>query len=213
MSTAVSATINKDYPLHAKVLAIAEGEYAKRVREIPSGSNNGPDVNKYQHATWLKVPAPGAMGWPWCVAFWQWCTAQAGLNMPWKSAGAYDVLAWAQKNGFATTHPIPGDAVVFNIGKGHLSIFDRIEGDTVHTVDGNWGDRVTPVAHKLSEVRGYVHVPEQPVSIVVKKPTFEVVTSASGTAQVVYVSGVNSIAKKLPGLMKRFTQITIRRRK
>jgi hypothetical protein len=147
------------------------------------------------------------------VAFWQWCTAQAGPQMPYKGAGAYVLLDWAKQHGFATTQPIPGDAVVFNIGPGHLGVFDRIEGDTVHTIDGNWGDIVTPVAHKLSLVRGYVHVPEKPVPTVVKKPTYEVVTSASGKTQVVYVSGVNSIAKKLPGLIRRFGQITIRRAK
>lgn len=193
-TTAVPATVEKEYPLHAKVLAIAEQEYAKRVHEIPAGMNNGPDVNKYQHATWLKVPNPGQKGWPWCVAFWQWCTVQAGLQMLYKGAGAYELYKWAQQHGFATSRPIPGDAVVFNIGEGHLAVFDRIEGETVHTIDGNWGDRVTPVAHKLSDVRGYVHVPEKPVSIVVKKPAHEVVTSASGTKQVVYVSGVKAVA-------------------
>ncbi len=203
----------RQYPLHERAITLARREAARGVREEPLGSNNGVDVRRYQACTWLTPPRPGAAGWPWCVAFWQWCSKEAGLKIPYRGAGAYALLDWARQHGWATMQPVAGDAVVFGIGAGHVGVFDHHDGDLVHTIDGNWTDRVVAVAHPTANVRGYVHIPEAGVTPPVKNPIFEVVTSASGHTKIVYVSGARAIRRKLPELLNRYGGITIRRRK
>lgn len=198
---------------HARAIELARREAQHGVHEQPLGSNNGDEVRRYQAATWLTPPRPGATGWPWCVAFWQWCSREAGLAMPYKGAGAYALLDWAKKQGWTTRTPVPGDAVVFGIGAGHVGVYDHADQQLVHTIDGNWTDRVVAVAHPAPKVRGYVHIPEAAEPRPVKPPRFEVVSSASGHEKILYVSGARAVARKLPELLNRYGGLTIRRRR
>src|SRR6185436_1835590 len=111
------------YPIHDRALQVARGQIG--VHEQPMGSNTGPQVREYQAATFL-----GGTGWPWCSAFVLWCWQKAGHPLPYKTAGAYDFLNWAKRKGWArsSTELVPGDLVVFNVGSGHISMFERWEG-------------------------------------------------------------------------------------
>jgi hypothetical protein len=203
------AKMPEEYPKHEQVVDLARRELQRGVHEI-GGANRGPDVQKYQRATWL----PGT-AWPWCVAFWQWCTREAGLKMPYLGAGAYALYAWASKNGYATKSPMPGDAVIINMGSGHCAIYVRQEGNVVHTIDGNKGNAVRQGEYPRSIIRGFVHVPEKPTvaPAVVKPPVFEVVTSINGKSKIVYVSGGKAIGRKMGELLNRYGGVTVRRRK
>jgi cell wall-associated NlpC family hydrolase len=195
---------------HDKAMVIARVEVG--VHEEPMRSNRGPRVQVYQHATWL----PGT-GWPWCVAFVQWVWKKAGLEFPDKTAGAYDLLARAKKRGLSVpvSKALPGDAIVFKIGSGHAALLARpyhLTEPYVETIDGNVSDMVAHRRRHITTVKGAVHVPEvvdKPMTPA-KPPLFEVVTSESGHAKVVYVSGAKAISKKLDQLLRKHGRFTIR---
>jgi hypothetical protein len=109
----------------------------------------------------------------------------------------------------------PGAAVVFNIGTGHVGMLEKPYdgGSSVHTIDGNWQDAVTRVAHPVNLVRGVVDPVEVGVTPAAKHARWEVVTSASGHSKLVFASGEKGVAKKLPQILNRWGGVTIRRRK
>lgn len=199
--------------IHHRVLELADGELRRGVQEIPLGSNSGPSVIQYQHSTWL-----GGTGWPWCVAFWQWCCAKAGLDVPWKGAGAYAALDWARKHNLDVKldRAGVGDALVLNIGAGHLAIIakDGPFGSTVPTINGNVSDRVKRVDWPRSSVRGAIHIPEKHSAPKPKPPSFEVVTSVNGHRKIVWSGSATGLRGALARLMKRYPgDLTIRKRK
>ena len=194
---------------HARALDIARKEIG--VHEVPMGKNTGPRVEQYQGADWI----PGG-GYAWCVSFVQWCWKQAGHPLPYPTAGAYDLLKWARKNGWATKKPVPGDAVILNVGSGHCAMFERFDGNLVHTIDGNSSDQVKANVWPRSAVRGYVHIKVEGEEKVKppKPPLWEVVTSESGHSKVLFTARDRfEIAKKLPGFLGKANGVTIRRRK
>jgi peptidoglycan hydrolase-like protein with peptidoglycan-binding domain len=147
-------------------LKIVLGEH--NVKEVPNGSNWGPDIEKYG----------GKPGQPWCCWFWSWGNRQAfgryslgrkhGLcRRAWNVAGnrgmAYDK---------GTYVPIPGDAFVMLYrdgggrftGKGHIGYVLRTaeEGGVataINTVEGNSGNRVKVGRRKLSnaDIVGFIN--------------------------------------------------------
>lgn len=144
------------YPLHERALRIARAELG--VTEHPMGSNTGRRVRQYQAATFLN-----GTGWPWCAAFCCWVWERAGHKLPYPTASAYGMLNWAQGAGWAKpSHAlVPGDLVVFNVGSGHIAIFERWEGNLIHTIDGNHLNRVMRAARPWSKVAGGIHIPER----------------------------------------------------
>jgi hypothetical protein len=193
---------------HQKAVEIARYEIG--VHEHPMGSNTGERVRIYQHATWL----PGTH-WPWCVAFWQYCTQQAGLRFPDLTAGAYDLHKRAKKRGLAVavSEAVPGDAIVFKIGSGHAAMLAEPYTRTdpyVHTIDGNVSDMVAERRRHITTVLGAVHIPELARQTPSLPPLFEIVTSESGHAKIVYVSGAKAISRKLDRILRKHGRITIR---
>jgi len=77
----------------ADVLAIARGELG--YTESPQGSNK----NKY--GRWY-----GLGGEPWCMMFVQWCCAQAGVNLPARTASCGAMMRAAQAAGCWVTGTI-----------------------------------------------------------------------------------------------------------
>lgn len=200
------------YPKHEKALRSALADVG--VHEQPMGSNTGPRIVVYQHATWL-----AGTRWPWCCAFILYHQLRGGLTMPYKGAGAYALYAWAEKQGWTVPakQAIPGDTVVFNIGAGHAAMLqERVRALSVKTVDGNVSDRVDLRERPLTLARGFIHIPEQAVTPPVpvpKPPMFEVVRSVSGHQQVIFNGKASTIGRKLPRFLQRNPAITIRRRK
>jgi hypothetical protein len=131
-----------------QVLEAAEKEHAKGVKEIPDGSNWGPEIQKYG----------GRKGWAWCCLFFSWITKVAlgfyvmGGNL----ARCFAVYERAKDRGWwrdkADYSPVPGDVGImlyrddrgrFN-GKGHIFFVLAVDedGKSFNTIEGNCGNRV-----------------------------------------------------------------------
>jgi hypothetical protein len=120
--------------------ALAEALRHVGVRETPPGSNHT------MFGRWF-----GADGVPWCAIFASYCFdvgAGVVLCRGWHGAGvgprgvAYvpTLAAWLKATGRWVEEPRPGDLAIFDWDGGlpdHVGIVIRVEGDTLHTVDGN----------------------------------------------------------------------------
>lgn len=198
---------------HQQALDWARAQLGKG--EVPRGSNTGPFVRDCQAAT----DVPGTR-WPWCVAFYLRAWRAASVTLPYRGASAFGFYDWAKGAGWAVgaAEARPGDAVIVREGAGHCAMLSApVKNGLVPTINGNWGDAVAEHTFHLAEVLGFIHVPTDKAAIAKTPPakpkTFEVVTSASGHAKVVYVSGSKAVGKKIPQLLNKFGGVTIRRRK
>lgn len=197
------------YPLHNKAY-----EYAKHcigVHESPMGSNRGPiqvtspngGVDLFQEQDFV----PGG-GYAWCVDTWlaAWALG-ANHPFPYLSPGAYALADWAKSHGLTKpiTELIPGDGCVWREGSGHLSMFESYDPSTglVHTIDGNWGDRVQRATHKVSDLYAGIHVPEDPSfpHTITPKPYFVIATSVNGHKKILFSKFATQ--KKVLGILPR----------
>lgn len=177
-----------DFPKHRAALAWAVSQIGQM--EEPLGSNKGGFVQFCQAHTWLD-----GTGWPWCAAFAITAIEEGGGDeYPDRTAGAWDLLARAQKRGWSlgvgAKSVTPGDLVVFNIGSGHVGVVESVTPAAVTSIDGNSGDRVARCVRSLSTVRGFVHWPEDlPAHAPSKPPITTIIRSVSGTRKLA-VAGV-----------------------
>lgn len=140
-----------------KVLEVAQSQVG--VQEHPKGSNKGEQVEKYLSAVGL----PG--GYSWCMAFVQWCFKEASIKFPFVSAGVLSV--WAHTLSYHTLNPKPGDVFImeFAHGLGHTGIVESIEGDFIHTIEGNTNDDGSREGYEVarrkrnkSSILGYIRI-------------------------------------------------------
>lgn len=135
-------------PFLAQVLAVAAGEEAKHVREVPLNSNRGPEVDEYLQRTEV------ALGLSWCCAFVYWCFDEAALaagraNPMFRTAGCLTHWNKAASAG-ATRVPaqrakadpslvMPGMVFImdFGGGLGHTGFVERVQGGFIVTIEGN----------------------------------------------------------------------------
>lgn len=124
-------------PLATATLKIATSQLG--VKEIPKGSNAGPEVEIYLRSVGL------GKGFPWCMAFVYWCTQQATIKMAFKNplkktAGVLD--QFNSRLLLVAKIPQTGDIFIMDYGKGmgHTGIVEKIVGSTLHTIEGNTND-------------------------------------------------------------------------
>lgn len=131
------------------------------VQEIPKGSNWGKDVKKYLAAVGINFPAS------WCMAFVYWCFIQAGRTRLFKSGGVLNTWNRTDK-AYRVTDPQPGDIFIMDYGRGlgHTGIIERIEGDILHTIEGNTNDtgsregyEVCRRTRRKKQIKGYLRIP------------------------------------------------------
>jgi lysozyme family protein len=123
------------------------------VREMPPGSNRGPQVDAY-----LSRVSPTLLGQPWCMAFVYWCHDEAaralgrpnpaprtaGVHRGWQDAGlaAGGTVVTAAQAAQDPSLVRPG--MVFFIdtggGKGHAGIVADLVGSRLVTIEGNTND-------------------------------------------------------------------------
>lgn len=126
-------------------------------REEPLGSNN----TKYN--TWAGMP-----GAEWCNIFVCWCAEQCGyLNtiIP-QIYGCSSTADWYKERGLyrerGTYTPKRGDLVLFNRKGtiGHIGIVVSVDGNIVHTIEGNTSNIVAQKEYDMSSSRiaGYADV-------------------------------------------------------
>jgi len=136
------------------------------------GNNIGPEIVKFQEATWLE---PGA--WAWCAAFVDWCVMEAqsltkktDFERP-QTAGAYDLENWAKTKAKSPTVILSkegkirkGDIIVFTFSHCGIAVDDEDAG-YIRTVEGNTndegsreGDGVYSKLRKRSLVRSFIGI-------------------------------------------------------
>lgn len=107
-----------------KLLEVARAELG--TTESPAGSN------RTKYGRWM-----GLDGQPWCMSFVQWCFAQAGRPLPFKTGSCSALLRWYQANQpeRVTQKPQPGDIVIYSFG--HTGIVESVSGNIATVIEGN----------------------------------------------------------------------------
>ena len=123
------------------------------VRERPGRDNVGRRITTYRRA----VTGTGEIPWkaePWCADFVSWVWRRAGAPIGFDKRGSDYVpqlVAWARlsrrwhwaRDGY---RPRPGDLIVFKSDgsmRGHIGMVVRVTPGRVHTVEGNYKNRVS----------------------------------------------------------------------
>lgn len=147
--------------LQQKAIEIAISQIGQE--EKPRGSNWGEPVKSYLASVGITFPAS------WCMAFMYWCFLQAakamGVKTPLTKTGGV-LNAWNKApTTVKVTDPQPGDIFIQDHGHGlgHTGIVERVEGDNVHTIEGNTNDtgsregyEVCRRVRKKSSIIGYL---------------------------------------------------------
>jgi len=131
-------------------------------QEIPLNSNWGIHVEKYLKSVGINFPAS------WCAAFVYWCTEQAQpVNSLIRTAGVLN--QWNKIDPkFKFSEPKQGDIFIMDFGKGlgHTGFVESIEGDNIHTIEGNAttvsgsreGIEVCRKTRKISNCKGFIRI-------------------------------------------------------
>lgn len=132
-------------------------------KEIPDGSNDGPEVDKYtdDHAE------------PWCADFVSWCLKQQAWNpLPRRQPSCSGLARWGQTKGtyFATgaKDPEPGDVFLqlqsgeFGVDTGHshtgfVLSYDPVKKE-VTSIEGNAGNAVRSYQRTTAHITGFVRM-------------------------------------------------------
>lgn len=131
--------------VRARVLAIARGELGH-----VGGDKYWADAN----------PAFVGSGADWCGGFMLWVYHQAGLlpGVHWKVQTRDDMNAGFLFRLPQTQNPEPGDAVYIDQPFQHQGFVERVEGSTVHTIDGNQGNRVGTRERPRSSITAFFSI-------------------------------------------------------
>ena len=103
------------------------------------------DSNRVKYNTWYYGKEVSGSGYPWCMAFVQWCYAKAGVPLPFRTASCGALLRWYRANQpeCVVSEPRTGDLVIFDFPGGaatdHTGILESASGNTVTSIDGNTG--------------------------------------------------------------------------
>jgi len=141
-----------------RIVSIAVSQIG--VREA-TGNNDGVPIEKYA----------GGRQAAWCAYFVMWCYRQAGVELPgnrWLLPKVEYMEQQLQLHAFwapsSDVWPQPGDLVFFTSrrqsdkGPGrHVGIVEFVDGDRVHTVEGNTGNAVRRRSYHVdsSYITGY----------------------------------------------------------
>lgn len=104
----------------------------------------------------------------WCACFVSWCANECGYIdggvTPKFAACTSQGLPWFKERGLwqeASYTPKPGDIIFFDWDASgnadHVGIVERVEGEVVHTVEGNTTDMVARRSYRLdsTDIRGF----------------------------------------------------------
>lgn len=117
-----------------EILNIARKELG--VKESPANSNN------VKYNTWYYGKPVSGSACPWCMAFVQWCFAQANVRLPAKTASCGALMRAAKAAGcWVTTGLRPGDVVIYDFPGGaatdHCGIVESVTNTGVVAIEGN----------------------------------------------------------------------------
>jgi hypothetical protein len=140
------------------------------VEEKPRGSNKGPQVDAYLKSVGLNG------GYSWCMAFVYWCVdevartgegmKQCKVNPLIKTGGVLRQWNEVPRERRKTT-PEQGDIFIMDFGKGtgHTGFVESVDGDSVHTIEGNTNDEgsregyeVARRVRKIKTIKGFIRI-------------------------------------------------------
>lgn len=140
-------------------------------------------------------------GFDWCDMFYDWCMVTTfgyteALRLtcqPEKSAGAgctYSLGYYRAKGQFHTSNPKPGDQIFFGSSTSdvdHTGLVEKVEGNTVYTIEGNTSEMVARRSYSLSNgyIVGYGRpaFDPEPASGTSSAPAAPSVTPSTGTVK------------------------------
>jgi len=107
------------------------------ITEWPANSN------KVKYNTWYYGREVSGSAYPWCMAFVQWCYAEAGMRLPYKTASCGALLNWYKQHHpeCVVTRPEPGDIVIYDFPGGgptdHTGIIESAAIGKITAIEGN----------------------------------------------------------------------------
>ncbi len=115
------------------------------IAEDPAGSN------RVKYNTWYYGRAVSGSGYPWCMAFVQWCCHQAGAALPVKTASCGALMRAATKAGRWVARDFqPGDVAIYDFPGGaatdHCGIIESVDGGAVTAIEGNTSQKGSQVS-------------------------------------------------------------------
>lgn len=164
-----------------RALRAAERELELGVKETPAGSNSGPRIREYLRGCVRDRTLPDGSverfklnlsAASWCAAFASWCAFADARDeeVPHRyRASVAELWRDAVRGGAARPvdyTPTPGDLVIFmragndprHGGVGHVGRVSAAPDASGHyeTIEGNAGDKVARVRHKLGDCVGWI---------------------------------------------------------
>lgn len=145
------------------VLDAARGELG--TKESPAGSN------RVKYNAWFYGREVSGSTYPWCMAFVQWCFAQAGTPLPYKTASCSALLEFYQQNEPKAVKTVPraGDIAIYTFG--HTGIVESVGNGSITAIEGNTspdaagsqsnGGMVCRKTRKLYAVRAFLRPEER----------------------------------------------------
>lgn len=135
------------------------------VEENPRGSNWGVDIQKYLLSVGINFPAS------WCMAFVYWCVREACKTTNttvklYRSGGVLKTWVNTQES-MKVKVPMQGDIFIMDFGKGlgHTGFVEGVDGDSIHTIEGNTNDtgsregyEVCRRTRKISAMKGFIRL-------------------------------------------------------
>lgn len=138
------------------------------VRESRTRANHSPRIVRYRRAVRGAGENPRAAE-PWCADFVSWAWRRAGVPIGFGGLGSDyvpELVGWARFSGRwhaarSGYRPRPGDLVVYRAGgsrRGHIGMVVKLRGGRLHTIEGNYRDRVMRRVVKpwSPEVTGFI---------------------------------------------------------
>lgn len=105
-------------------------------REIGT-AESPPRSNSVKYNDWYYGRRVSGDGYPWCMAFVQWCFHAGGEPLPYKTASCSALLRWFRANApqRVVSAPAAGDVAIFSFG--HTGIVESWTDTTVTCIEGN----------------------------------------------------------------------------
>jgi hypothetical protein len=140
------------------------------VEENPRGSNWGAEIKEYLNSVGINFQAS------WCMAFVYWCVRECCAV-----TGEPNILVQTggvlhQWNNIDDRYKLTGadlaqagDIFIMDLGKGlgHTGFVEGVEGNTLHTIEGNTNDtgsregyEVCRRTRKKSAIKGLIRIPD-----------------------------------------------------
>lgn len=162
-------------PPRARVLEVARYLLGTGKIDEPTGNNDGAPRYLFMDGEWDEV---NNRGLAWCAGFVLYCYRSALHEIPgnrWLLRETKALFELAAKTGVLIRTlpdliaiPNPGDIVFLygrrgsdrlndDTGIRHCGIVEAVDGDVVHSIEGNWGNKLSAVARQLNDpsIAGY----------------------------------------------------------